>query len=279
MNRKSFMSPKRASGLPKLSRDDAQIDGKSHLFKGGIRFKPVPFSGTDGVRRCRLKLEGENDNIVELDALEERLRAAGQTVRIKVIEGLLDVLCAIIPEYIAETGNAVRIGNLVTLKPYATGSLRYANEALDPEKNHIEIRATVSPSLRYSLAKARLVNVDVAQDLGIDACYGGSRNRRDEVDDEHEILVNGRNIYLPHCTPGEAGIRGGLWLETAEGEIVGRCGVTISGPTLLSAYLKLDKRPPVGSEFNLVLETCGTKEAYEDPKSMLYRYVRKVRFI
>lgn len=279
MNRKSFMRPKRASKLPKLSRDDAQIDGKSYLFNGGVRFKPVPFSGTDGVRRCRLKLEGDNDNIAELEDLEDRLRTAGLTVRVEVIESILDVLCTIIPEYIAQTGNSVRLGNLITLKPYATGSLHYANDPLDPEKNHLEIRATVSPSLRYSLAKARLINVAVSQNLGIEGCYGGPNNCKDEVDDEHEILINGLNIYFPHCTPGEAGIRGGLWLETAEGEIIGRCGVKIGSPELLSAYLKLDKRPPSGSECNMVLETCGTKAAYEDPNSMLFRYVRKVRFL
>ena len=279
MNRKSFMRPKRASKLPKLSRDDAQIDGKSHLFHGGIKFKPVPFFGTDGVRRCRLKLEGDNDNIAELGDLEDRLRTAGLTVRVEVIESILDVLCSIIPEYIAQTGNSIRLGNLVTLKPYATGSLLHANDAPDPENNHLEIRATVSPSLRYSLAKARLVNLAAAQNLGVYACYGGPNKNKDEVDDQHEILVNGQNIYLPKCTPGEGGIRGGLWLETADGEIIGRCGVKIAGPSLLSAYLKLDKRPPSGSECNLVLETCGTMEAYEDPKSMLFRYVRKVRFI
>ena len=279
MNRKSFMRPKRASALPSLSRDDAQIDARSYLFRDGIKFNTVAFPGKDGSRRYRLKLERENDNISELSALEEQLRTSGLTVRVEVIENILDVLCAIIPEYIAQTGKSVRLGNLVTLKPYATGSLLHANDAPDPDKNRLEVRAIVSPSLRYSLAKARLVNAAAVHKLGIDSCFGGPDNAKDAIDDSHDILINGNNIYIPECAPGDSGVRGGLWLETADGEIVGRCGVTMSGPALLTANLRLDKRPPAGSECNLVMETYGTAEAYDAPDSPLFRYVRKVRFV
>ena len=279
MNRKSCMKPKRASGLPSLSRDDAQIDAESHLIRHGMKFTPVPYSGMDKVRRYRLKLEGDNDNIDEIGVLEERLRTAGLTVRMNVIENIIDLLSDIIPEYIAQTGHSLRLGNIVMLKPYATGSLSYANSSLDPEKNHVEIRAAVSPSLRYSLAKARLINGMVTQDMGMDSCCMDENGRKkDEIDDKHRMYINGHNIYIPKCTPDQSDIRGGLWLETAEGEIVGRFGVDISGPNLLRVQLKLDKRPAAGSECKVVMESYGTKEAYGKPGSPLFRYERKVRF-
>ena len=117
-------------------------------LRDGIRFHPIPCGGSGEERYYRLELETASDNIVGLDALEDRLLTAGLNLRVSAVENILNTLFDVLPAYIAETGNAVRIGNLVTLKPCVTGTLAHANDAADPEKNHLEIRATVVPALR-----------------------------------------------------------------------------------------------------------------------------------
>ena len=51
------------------------------------------------------------------------------------------------------------IGNLLTLKPCPTGTLECANDEPDPKNNKLEIRGTISPALRHSLARVPLANV------------------------------------------------------------------------------------------------------------------------
>ena len=277
MKKKTFKAPMRISGRPSISRDGAQVDGRSYLLRGGVKFKAVPCGDSGGAQHYRLKLEGDNDCIVGLGALEEEFRMAGLNLRVEAVENILNTLCGVLPEYIARTGNAVRLGNLVTLKPYATGTLAHVNDAPDPEKNHLEIRATVCPSLRYSLSKARLVNSMRCVD-GIDDVVGGPEARSGDVDAENEILVFGRNIYLPRQSAGDAVMRGRAWLETRDGEMLGRCDVTEEGCELLHLRLHLDA-PPGTRDCRLVLETCGTDEAAANPKSPLFSYRRNVRFV
>ena len=202
MRKKTLMAPKRMSSPPSRSRGDAQIDARSFLLREGVRFKTVPCGSSSGTPQYRLQLESDNDNIVGLGAIEEELRMAGLNLRVEAVENILNTLCGVIPEYIARTGNAVRLGNLVTLKPYATGTVAHANDAPDPDKNHLEVRATVCPSLRYSLAKARLVNAMRNVD-GIDGVMGGPAQKSGEIDAENEIGVVGRHIYLPPSSARE----------------------------------------------------------------------------
>lgn len=271
------MAPKRVSSPPSLSREDAQIDAQSFLLRGGVRFKAVPCARSGGTPQYRLQLESDNDNIVGLDAIKEELRMAGLNLRVEAVENILNTLCGVIPEYIARTGNAVRLGNLVTLKPYATGTVAHANDAPDPEKNHLEVRATVCPSLRYSLAKARLVNAMRNVD-GIDNVVGGPAQKSGEVDAENEIAVAGRNIYLPPSSADGAEARGRAWLEAMDGKMLGRCDVTLSGGEYLRLRLRLDALPSV-RDCRLVIETCGTAEAAADPSSPIMSYRRNVRFV
>ena len=271
------MAPKRMSAPPSRSREDAQIDARSFLLRDGVRFRTVPCARSGDVPQYRLKLESDNDNIVGLSAIEDELRMAGLNLRVEAVENILNTLCGVIPEYIARTGNAIRLGNLVTLKPFATGTVAHANDASDPEKNHLEVRATVCPSLRYSLAKMRLVNAKRNVD-GIDSVVGGPAQKSGEVDAENEIAVAGRSIYLPLSSACDAEARGRAWLETREGEMLGRCDVTLSGGAYLRLRIRLDALPRV-RDCRLVIETYGTAEAAADPSSPILSYRRNVRFV
>ena len=276
MKKKTLMAPKRRSTRPSRSRGDAQIDARSYLLRDGVRFRTVPCARSGDVQQYRLQLESDNDNIVGLDAIEDELRTAGLNLRVEAVENILNTLCGVIPEYIARTGNAIRLGNLVTLKPYATGTVAHANDAPDPEKNHLEVRATVCPALRYSLAKARLVNAMRNVD-GIDGVFGGPKQNSGEVDEKNDILVFGSNIYLPKPA-GDAKVRGRAWLETREGENLGRCEVMLSGNDNLCLRLRLDA-PLRVRDCRLAIETCGTKNAALDPTSPISLYRRNVRFV
>ena len=277
MRKKSIMAPKRISSPPSRSREDAQIDEQSFLLRDGVKFRTIPCARSGGAPQYRLQLESDNDNIVGLGAIEEELRMSGLNLRVEAVENILNTLCGIIPEYIARTGNAVRLGNLVTLKPYATGTVAHANDAADPARNHLEVRATVCPSLRYSLAKARLVNAMRNVD-GIDSVVGGPSQKSGEVDAEHEISVAGQNIYLPLSSAGDVEARGRAWLETRDGEMLGRCDVTLSGSEYLRLRLRLDA-PPRVRDCRLVIETYGTAEAAADPSYPVFSYRRNVRFV
>jgi hypothetical protein len=158
MNKKrSLMRPKRASGRFNFTRDDCQLEARHYLAKMGMTCRPVPCFG-GGKKSYRLELQGGKDNIVGLSALSEQIRTAGLNLHVSAVENVLNSIMDILPEYIAATGRSVRIGNLVTLKPFATGTIDEETDAPDPEKSHVEIRAVVSPALRYSLAKVRLIN-------------------------------------------------------------------------------------------------------------------------
>ena len=49
-----------------------------------------------------------------MPVIEEELRMAGLNLRVEAVENILNTLCGVIPEYIARTGNAVRLGNLAS---------------------------------------------------------------------------------------------------------------------------------------------------------------------
>jgi hypothetical protein len=277
MRKSSLNAPKRISQPPSLSREDAQISANDFRLRDGIRFHPIPCGGSGENRYYRLGLENANDNIVGLDALEDRLLTAGLNLRVSAVENILNTLLDILPAYIAETGNAVRIGNLVTLKPYVTGTLAHANDAADPEKNHLEIRATVAPALRYALSRAPLVNVNRASD-GIAHIAGGPDGKDCEIDTGHETLVTGHGIYLPVQTFDASDAKGRAWLETLEGEKVGRFDVTVSGESLLHLWLHLDAADSP-RDCRLVIETYGTSAAAESATAPLLSYRRKVKLV
>lgn len=216
MKKKTLMAPKRMSARPSRSRGDAQIDARSYLLRDGVRFRTVPCARFGDVQQYRLQLESDNDNIVGLDAIEDELRTAGLNLRVEAVENILNTLCGVIPEYIARTGNAIRLGNLVTLKPYATGTVAHANDAPDPEKNHLEVRATVCPALRYSLAKARLVNAMRNVD-GIDS-FWAVLNRITERSTRRTILwsLGGTSIFQNQRAMQKFGGARGLRPEKAK---------------------------------------------------------------
>lgn len=280
MKKSSLMTPKRRSRPPSRSREDAQIDLEETIQLDGVKFTPVPCGRHGEEQRYRLKLEGDNDQIVGLGAIADQLRYAGGNLRIEAIETVLNTICAVVPEYIAATGNAVRIGNLVTLKPYATGTLAHVNDSPDLKKNHLEIRATVCPSLRYSISKARLVN-SVRKAKGIEYVMGGpgsSHDMHNRVDDVNVIMLYGNNIYIPKQKAGDTGTRGRAWLETRDGKALGRCDILNSTDDGAFMKLQLDTRPR-RPECRLVIETYGTENAAADPSAPLFTYSRNVRFV
>ena len=279
MKKRSLNAPRRISKCPVLTREDALMDARDFRLQDGIPFHPIPCGGSGEKHYYRLELKNSSDSIVGLGALEDRLRVAGLNLRVSAVENILNTLLDVLPAYIAETGHSVRIGNLVTLKPYATGTLAHANDAADPEKNHLEIRATVTPALRYALSRARLVNVNRPTD-GIDHVSGGPDGGNCKIDEGHDTIVTGYGIYLPEQTFDAEGAKGRAWLETLEGEKIGRFDVMVSSDSFLRLRLHLDAADkPHPRDCRFVVETYGTSAAAESGTAPLLSYRRNVRLV
>jgi hypothetical protein len=271
------MCPKRVSKRYAVTREDRQLDPrKSSILSKGIKVHPVPCP-VNGKRKYRLDLEKSNDNIHGLDSLSEEINMSGYQV--SLVENMLNMLLDVVPRYIARTGHSVRIGNLLTLKPFATGTLEYANDATDPANNRLEIRGTISPALRHSLARVPLVNVS-QRIKGLDfAINNANGSRRDEIKAKFEIIINGTGIYVPPQSAADENTRGKVWFETMDGRRLGRCSVSSSGPNAIIARFVPDAPVDV-DEGRLFVETYGTKEAAEaGDRSLLQRYSHDIRFI
>jgi len=111
-----------------------------------------------------------------------------------------------------------------------------------------------------------------------DNIAGGPDGRDCEIDAEHETLVTGHGIYLPAQAFDASDTKGRAWLETLEGEKVGRFDVTVSGESLLHLRLHLDAANPP-RDCRLVIETYGTSAAAESGTAPLLSYRRKVKLI
>ena len=273
------MRPKRASSSFTVTRHDCQIKSNSFLFPdSGVGFRPIPCYKN----RYRLEPENSTDNIYTVSDLADEIRQSSG-LSVNVVETVLATLLDVVPKFIARTnGCAVRLGNLVTLKPCITGTIEYANGKLDAKTNHLEIHATESPALRHSLAKAKLVN-NARNSNGLDSVLGGSNTSpvRDKIDAVHDILVNGVDIYVP-CQPSTADSgRGRVWVETRTGRRLGACTVLKSGKDAVTARFVPDA--PLREEdreCRVVVETCGTREAAESDKpKLLFRLSRDVTYI
>lgn len=273
---KSYRAPKRGSKSYTVTRDDMMLATEGGQWRRGLEVTPI-LCGAGGTKKFRLQLTDSTDNICGLDSLADELRTASN-LHVSVVENVMNVLLEVIPRYIAKTGCAVRLGNLLTLKPCVTGTLDSSVDEPDPKKNHVEIRATVSPALRYSLSRIKLVNVNRRKGLG-KVIREMNNAKADEVDAEHNILVNGHCIYVPPQSATDENTRGSVWIETLNGERLGRCAVLESGPDLLTVRFIPDK--PVGEcEAKIFVETYGTKEAVETgDKSGFARYTRTVRVV
>lgn len=273
------MRPKRASASFTVTRHDCQIRTDSHLFpSNGTGFRPIPCYKN----KYRLEPENSKDNICTVSDLADEIRqSSGLTVN--VVETVLATLLDVVPKFIARSnGCAVRLGNLVTLKPCITGTIDYANGKLDAKKNHLEIRATESPALRHSLARANLVN-NARNSNGLDSVQGclSTSSVLDKIDAEHDMLVNGVDIYVP-CQPSTADSgRGRVWVETRTGRRLGACTVLRSGKDALVVRFVPDA--PLREEdrdCRVVVETCGTREAAEaDKPKLLFLLARDVTYI
>lgn len=79
-------------------------------------------------------------------------------LNVTAIEATLVVIAAIIPTYMAWAGMAIRLGNLVILKPHVAGSIDHEAADLASAENNIAICATACPALRYFLSRAMLLN-------------------------------------------------------------------------------------------------------------------------
>ena len=271
------MRPKRASKRYSVTREDCQLDPRdTPMPPGGTRVHPVPCL-VNGKRKYRLDLEDSSDNIYGLDSLSDEIRSAGY--RVSSIENMLNMLLDVVPRYIARTGRSVRIGNFLTLKACATGTLDYANDTPDPKNNKLEIRGTISPALRHSLEKVPIVNV-ARRTRGIDfVTNNANMSERDEVNLALDIDIHGTGIYVPPQSATDENARGKVWVETMDGRRLGRCAVSFSYLDKTTAKFVPDA--PVDVDEGLVfVETYGTQEAAEaGDNSLLQRYSRAVRFI
>lgn len=276
---RSFMRPKRASSPFTVTRHDCQIKSDSFLFPdGGVGFRPIPCYKN----KYRLEPENSTDNICTVSDLADEIRQSSG-LSINVVETVLATLLDVVPKFIARTnGCAVRLGNLVTLKPCITGTIEYANGKLDAKKNHLEIHATESPALRHSLAKAQLVN-NARNSSGLDRVLGGSSKSPslDEIDAENEIFVNGIDIYVPQQPADADKGLGRIWVETRAGRRLGGCTVLRSGKD--GAVVRFVPDAPLREEdreCRVVVETCGTQEAAGSNKpKLLFRFSRDVTYI
>ena len=271
------MCPKRASRRYSVTREDCQLDPRnSSILSGGMKARPVPCL-VNGKRKYRLELVNSNDNIHNLDSLEEEIKMSGYQVT--TVENMLNMLLDVVPRYIARTGRSIRLGNLLTLKPCATGTLDYANDTPNPESNKIEIRGTISPALRHSLSKVPLVNVS-RRIRGIDFAINIADGcRRDMIDAKLEFDINGTDIYVPVQSATAKNVRGKVWIETMDGRRLGRCAISSSGPNALHARFVPDAPVDV-EEGKIFVETYGTVEAAESgDDSLLRRYSHNIRFI
>ena len=152
------MKTKRSSTRFKVTREGGQLDPRSGVIPATMKVHPIPCTSGDNPK-YRLELENATGNICDLDSLEEEFMSKA-ALHLSTVNSVVNAIFDILPRYIAQTGRSVRIGNLVTLKPFVTGTIDHANDEPDPDANHLEIRATVSPALRHSLAKAKVVNVN-----------------------------------------------------------------------------------------------------------------------
>lgn len=272
MKKKSLMAPKRRSRRPRLSRNDAQFRKGEYPLSTDFRFTPVACGKTDGETRYRLKLEGDSDSIVELTELQDEFFGTG--LRVEMIDHVIGSIFDVIPRYIARTGNAVRIGNLVLLKPCVTGTIGHANDEADPAVNHVEVRATELPALRYCLKNARLVNVN-GHPRGIARVIGGANPTEGIVDAMNNIFIvgyEGCEIYVPLSGAGEEGV----WLETLDGQRIVRCMLSSVGVHDLIVRIPPDE-PIAPGEYRIVVVTRGAVNAPED--APIFTYSRKVSFV
>ena len=276
--RKSLKAAKRVSTRYTVTREDCQLDPRSGRLPEKIKVTPIP-CGSSGKRKFRLAIVDSTDKICNLRALEEDLQLAGLNLHVSAVETTLNTLLDVIPRYMARTGRSVRLGNLITLKPYVTGSINNANDELDSKKNHLEIHATISPALRHSLAKAQLVNVKHRRIVIENVIREMNGARSDDVDAKHTLLINGKGIYVPPQSATDVNTHGRVWIETLDGKMLGRCAVLNSGPDLVSAKFVPNARVSAG-EVRLIVETYGSKEAADaGNKASLSRYSRVVRIV
>ena len=273
------MRPKRASSPFTVTRHDCQIKSDSYLFPdGGVGFRPIPCYEN----KYRLEPENSKDNICTVSDLADEIRQSSG-LSVNVVETVLATLLDVVPKFIARTnGCAVRLGNLVTLKPFITGTIDYANGKLDAKKNHLEIHATESPALRHSLARANLVN-NARNSNGLDRVMGGSSTNPaiDKIDAENDILVDGIDTYVPSQSSNADKGQGRIWVETRTGRKLGACTVLRSGKD--AATVRFVPDAPLREEdreCRVVVETCGTKEAAESDKpKLLFRLSRDVTYV
>jgi hypothetical protein len=276
---RSFMRPKRASSTFTVTRHDCQINSDSFLFSdGGVGFRPIPCYKN----RYRLEPENSKDNICTLNDLADEIRQSSG-LSVNLVETVLSTLLDVVPKFIARTnGYAVRLGNIVTLKPCITGTIEYANGKLDAKKNHLEIRAIESPALRHALARANLTNT-ARHSNGLDRVLGGPSKSPilDKIDAENDITVCGVDIYVPNQPSNVEKGQGRVWVETRTGRRLGACTVLNGGKDVLTVRFVPDA--PLHDEdreCRVVVETCGTKEAAESDKpKLLFRLSRDVTYI
>ena len=285
MKKKNTPAPTRRSTRPSLTREDRQIASDAYCVRHGIKFDPVVCWHKGDEYKYRLRLEGENDNITDIDGLAQLIRDTGMILDMGVIKSIIDILGKVIPKYMAQTGRAVRLGNLVMLKPYATGSLSKRDAKPDQKKNHVEIHAVACPALRYSLAKAKLKNnftqgakIDIVIAARNDA-HGDEIHLIDEKNEECRNSIGGNNIWIPLTESGRQGEDGDIWLENSYHERIVDFKVVGSGPVMINAIPQPLVEITKSMDCTLVLRTYRTEEYAKEEDRIVTVLRHPVRLI
>ena len=270
---------KRRSKSPLKTRDDAKVD-KETLKGSPVVYEPVSCGvAKDGRPRYRLKIANEADNIIELrDVPKDELYGSGIDYTPQVFENVINALCSVLPKYIAKSGHAVRLGNLVTLKPSIKGTIQYPNETPDSDKVKVEIHATVTPSMRHALELAELKLSEDFKGKIISVVDLATSANKDAITDGDEIRVVGSYIYVVPNDCRDTVINGGsAYLADSNGKKVGEFKVITANDTMLT--MKLGMLETVSTaKCKIVLETPGTEQAAHDKSSPLLIYSKAIGY-
>jgi len=218
---------------------------------GEARYRPVP------------KLHGRG--AASISRLADYIVDRGSIFRKVVIEAVLAEATSYIPDFIRENKESVRLGDMATIKPCITGSLKYANGEADPVKNKLELRITPLPAFRHALRDITPINM-IEEPSTLSGIYTEKTDESGQIVPSSclqsgvEVTIKGHNIYVKPGESGEDGGHGKVWLETVKGEYVADFTVHRSGDDVIWASLDASVQL-VGKEYIIVVESYGTEKS------------------
>ena len=124
-----------------------------------IRFRTTPLKGPLAKDKNLYQAQPLGDGTKDIDQTADDLVELGCNVDSTTIAYVLQFFAANLPGLIARNGARRSLGGLVTFFPAITGTLKDPDAELDPARNAVEIRASVSRAFRHALEGIRACNV------------------------------------------------------------------------------------------------------------------------